>query len=88
MEIVIQETPNPNARKFVLPDHRFSGPESFPDVTSAADHPLAARLFSLGGIYNVFWVRDFVTINKFPDVLWEPLDAQVVAVLQAYLVGK
>jgi hypothetical protein len=81
MEITVQETPNPNARKYILPTDTFAGACSFPGVESAADDPLASRLFALGGIYNVFWVRDFVTVNKYPDVDWEPLNERIVAVM-------
>ena len=84
MQITVQETPNPNARKFVLPTAHFSGPVNFPSTESAADDPLAAALFALGGIYNVFWVQDFVTVNKYPDVPWEPLSDRVEAVLCDY----
>lgn len=78
MEITVQETPNPNARKYVLPALFFAEASSFPTVESASGSPLASRLFALGGIYNVFWVRDFVTVNKFPDVNWEPLNDRIL----------
>ena len=85
MQITIQETPNPNARKFVLPAAHFAGPSNFPSAESAANEPLAAQLFALGGVYNVFWVQDFVTVNKYPDVPWEPLTDWVKTVLWDYL---
>jgi hypothetical protein len=77
----VRQTPNPNARKFVLPGVRFSAPTSFPSAESARNDPLAARLFALEGVYNVFMVQDFVTVNKRPDVPWEPLESQVQAIL-------
>lgn len=83
MEIVVQQTPNPNALKFVLPAKRFAESANFSDVDSAASHPLAKHLFALGGIYNVFWAQDFVTVNKFPDISWEPLTERIKAVLNA-----
>ena len=81
MEISVQETPNPNARKFVLPAVFFTESTNFPSVESAAKSPLASKLFALGGIYNVFWVRDFVTVNKYPDVDWETLSDKISAVI-------
>jgi len=83
MEIVVQQTPNPNALKFVLPARLFAESANFPDAESAANHPLAGQLFALGGIYNVFWAQDFVTVNKYPDVPWEPLTGRIQAVLNA-----
>jgi hypothetical protein len=81
MEIVVQQTPNPNALKFVLPAKRFTESANFPTVESAAGHPLARQLFDLGGIYNVFWAQNFVTVNKYPDVAWKPLTERIKAVL-------
>ena len=78
MEITVQETPNPNARKYILPAGFFAEATSFPNVESASDNQLASRLFALDGIYNVFWVRDFVTVNKYPDVDWEPLNDRIL----------
>jgi len=75
--VEIQSTPNPNARKFVLPMVAFDGPLSFADVDTAAAHPLAARLFALGAIYNVFMVKNFITVNKLPAADWAPLAEQV-----------
>ncbi len=84
MDILIQSTPNPNALKYILPSPQFASPLSFPSAEAAAAHPLAARLFALGGIYNVFMVRDFVTVNKLPEVDWEPLREHVRTTVEAY----
>ncbi len=82
--VQIQPTPNPNALKFVLPDHRFARPQNFPTAEAGAVEPLAAQLFALGGIYNVFFAQDFVTVNKYPDADWEPLRADVAKLLAKY----
>jgi hypothetical protein len=84
MDIHVQSTPNPNALKFILPEVQFDRPLSFPSAEAAADHPLARRIFALGRVYNVFMVRDFVTVNKLPDIPWEPLRDEIAAVLVAY----
>lgn len=73
--------------KFVVQGHLFPRPLSFPSAAAAAAHPLAARLFALDGVYNVFMVQDFVTINKRPDLAWEPLIQEVTAILTEYLVN-
>lgn len=85
MSIQVQQTPNPNARKFVLPAHRFAQSCNFGSAESAAADPVAQRLFGLEGVYNVFMAQDFVTVNKRPDVAWEPLEAAVLAVLAVTL---
>ena len=88
MEIQVQPTPNPNARKFVLPQQEFAKPLSFSDAATAAAHPLAAALFDLGSIYNVFMVQDFVTVNKYPDAAWEPLEERIVAGIAAFFAAR
>jgi len=81
MSVHAQSTPNPNALKFVVAGALFVRPLSFPSAAAAAANPLAARLFALDGVYNVFMAQDFVTVNKRPDVAWDslaPLIAQII----------
>jgi hypothetical protein len=80
-------TPNPNAMKFALSERRFPKPLSFASREAAATHPLAAALFALGGVYNVFMVQDFVTVNKLPDVAWESLVEPIQTTIEDYLIA-
>ena len=82
--IEMRQTPNPNARKFVLAGMRFEGSRNYA-LGEAVDDPLAARLLTLEGVYNVLLAQDFVTVNKLPDVAWPPLQAAVEHVLSDYL---
>ncbi len=79
--IKVQRTPNPNARKFVLPQILFDRSQNFPGAEPAGDYPLAARLLALDGVYNVFWAQDFVTVNKQAEADWEPLTERVESIL-------
>lgn len=85
MTIRLQPTPNPHAMKFVLDRAVFARPLSFPNAEAAHGHSPAEEIFALPGVYNVFMVQDFVTVNKLPDVAWEPLAAAVQAILADYL---
>jgi hypothetical protein len=88
MPIQVQPTPNPNARKFVLPEMRFAGSRNFTldDLTAnRVDDPLARQLLALEGVYNVLLARDFVTVNKVPQTDWPPLINAVTAILDQYL---
>lgn len=78
-------TPNPNARKFVLPGRTFARPLNLSSVEAAAGHSLAARLFALEGVYNVLMAQDFVTVNKRPDVPWGALEPPVLRVIREWL---
>ncbi len=82
MPVEVHQTPNPNARKFILPGVRFLAPRNFSSVEAAREHPLAAALFAIDGIYNVFLAQDFVTVNKRPDAPWDSLTAQVESVIK------
>ena len=82
--VKIQATPNPNARKFVLPAKQFDRPLNFSSPEAAAAHPLARQLFSLGAVYNVFLAQDFVTVNKLPDSSWEILETEIQAIIARY----
>ena len=85
MSVQVQQTPNPNAMKFTLPERIFPSPQSFASGDAAAAHPLAAAIFALGGVYNVFMVQDFVTVNKLPDVEWSVLTVPVQTCIAEYL---
>jgi hypothetical protein len=84
MEVRRQATPNPNAMKFVLPGRRFSQSQNYATAAAAADHLLAAQLFRLEGVTNVFLAQDFVTVNKRPDVAWENLVDAAAALIGGY----
>jgi hypothetical protein len=85
MPIQVQPTPNPNAMKFVLGRQLFAHPLSFPSAQAAAGHVLAEEIFALEGVYNVFMVQDFVTVNKLPGVPWQRLVTAVQAILADYV---
>ncbi len=71
--------------KFVIGRPVFARPLSFPSVQAAAGHAPADEIFALDGVYNVFMVQNFVTVNKLPDVAWEPLVTAVQAILANYI---
>jgi len=88
VQIQSQSTPNPNARKFVLPEKRFAQAQNFSAAPDAADQPLVAELFALGGIYNVFLAQDFITVNKLPAVPWAALDEQIQLTIIAHFTAE
>ena len=77
----VQQTPNPNATKFVL-DRRISEqPISFFAADAAEDHPVARRLFEIPGVTSVLLLGDFVTVNKTPQAKWADVTKRVKQVL-------
>lgn len=69
----IQPTPNPNALKFILDRPISQQPESFLEPAAAKDHPLASRLFAVGGVASLLLLGDFVTVNKTPESDWSAI---------------
>jgi hypothetical protein len=85
--IAVQPTPNPNARKFILPGVRFAASRNYSEG-QAVDDPLAATLLALEGVYNVLMAQDFVTVNKTPQTEWPSLERTVQAILSDYLARR
>lgn len=83
--IQVQSTPNPNARKFIVPGIQFSGSTNYSTPQAAAGAVWVDELFALAGVYNVFTAQNFVTVNKRPEVDWEPLDAEIRQILNRHL---
>lgn len=83
--VYIEETPNPDARKFVVDCTVVDkGSKIFNTADSAASDPLASSLYGLGGIRTVFMVRDFVTITREPSSDWRTLEHQVQELLELH----
>ncbi len=82
--LVITLTPNPHAHKYTLDRAVGATMLNFGSAEEAAGHPLAAALFRLHGVSNVFLTANFITVNKWPDVAWESLEPEIVAVISAY----
>jgi hypothetical protein len=71
MPVTVSSTPNPNAVKFTV-GVSVGGPTTFVP-SQPTDDPLGRALLGLPGVTSVFLSADFVTLNKLPDVGWEPI---------------
>ncbi len=77
--ISVVPTPNPDALKFTLDTELVSdGSRSFTSKSGAAKDPIAAKIFELEGVTSVFYMGDFVTVNKAFDVSWDVLEPQIL----------
>lgn len=87
MAVTFQQTPNPNAGKFVVgrPVVKGSGSLSFFDADQAAADPIARALFGVNGVASVFMVEDFVTVTKRPEADWSDLVSAVTAAIESAL---
>lgn len=90
MYIQTEETPNPNALKF-LPGETVmpSGTIYVDHVSDAARSPLAEILFKIGHVEAVFLGADFITVTKAPEAKWEILKPMILTeVMDFYIQGK
>src|SRR5215204_6162367 len=70
----IEETPNPNAVKFILREAVSNGvAKSFHSVTQAEADPLAKSLFDVGHVVSVFYMDRMITVEKDDEGDWDDL---------------
>ena len=74
----IEDTPNPNAVKFVLKDRLTWGTAcSFDSAESAADYPLAALLFAIPHVVNVYYMDKWITVTQDGEADWPKLVREI-----------
>jgi len=70
----IEPTPNPNAMKFILKEPLTWGiTRSYDNAGLAADDPLAAALFDIEHVTNVFYVDHWITVTQDGQADWQEL---------------
>src|SRR2546422_6202334 len=70
----IEETPNPNAVKFILREPVSNGTaRSFGSATQAQGDALAKALFEVGHVVSVFYMDRMITIEKDDEGDWDDL---------------
>jgi Fe-S cluster biogenesis protein NfuA len=70
----IQETPNPNAVKFILREPVSNGvAQQFASVDQAQTDTLAKSLFDVGSIVSVFYMDNMITVEKEDAADWDEL---------------
>ena len=76
----LEYTPNPNARKFVLKEPLTNGlARSFENPDQAQRDELAAKLFAIPHVTNVFYVDNWITVTQDGEADWQDLLRQVAA---------
>jgi len=70
----IQETPNPNAVKFILREPVTSGvARQFGSTDQAQTDELARSLFDVGSVASVFYMDNMITVEKEDAADWDEL---------------
>ena len=70
----IQETPNPNAVKFILKEPvSYGTSHSFKSSDDALGDQLAKSIFDVGNVVSVFYMDKMVTVEKTDDAEWDEI---------------
>ena len=68
----IQETPNPNAVKFILREPVSHGTShQFETAEAAKEDALAKSIFDIGNVVSVFYMDKMITIEKTNEIDWD-----------------
>ena len=70
----IEETPNPNAVKFILREPVSNGvAQQYGAADLAENDPLAKSLFDVGHVVSVFYMDKMITVEKDDEADWDEL---------------
>jgi len=70
----IQETPNPNAVKFILKEPVSHGTShSFDGAEKAEEDKLAKSIFDVGDVVSVFYMDKMITVEKTDEADWDEI---------------
>lgn len=80
----IQETPNPNAVKFILKEPVSHGTShSFKTAESAAGDRLASSIFEAGNVVSVFYMDKMITVEKTDEAEWDEVLPELAVPIRA-----
>jgi len=89
MFVQTQNTPNPNALKF-LPGKKVCNIEPF-EITdkNMSDNELVRNILSINGVKGIFLSEDFLSVNKNENTKWEEIKHIIISLINDYyLSGK
>ena len=79
--IEVQDTPNPQAKKFIFNTQLVKEPIAFEDGISANASPLASKIFGFPWASSVYIGENFISVTKQDWVDWELLQEPISQIL-------
>lgn len=74
----IEDTPNPNAVKFILKDRlTWRTARSFDSAEAATADPLASQLFAIPHVINVYYMDKWITVTQDGEADWPKLVREI-----------
>jgi NFU1 iron-sulfur cluster scaffold homolog, mitochondrial len=78
-------TPNPQALKFILNEELLKAEtRQYSSESEAKDDPFAAGIFQIEGVASVFYMSNFVTIEKSPSKGWGDIQRPFINFLKSF----
>ena len=84
IQFQIGSTPNPNAVRVALSQIVFEKPTTYATAAAAEADALAKKLFAVGGVKQVFFFNDFITVTKEAGADWAALQPKINEVLAGH----
>lgn len=85
VRVHVKETPNPEARKFLVNRPLVTEGSATFTRPAAEDAPLLVRLlFEVPEVRSLFVIRDFVSVTREPEAVWDTFQTRVGQRIQAY----
>lgn len=85
VKMMIQSTPNPNALKFVLNmPVKNEGKVTYKNVDQCQHNPLAAALFTVQGVSEVYFFDNYITITQDGSFDWDAIEEQIKKIVLEY----
>lgn len=83
IRILVQQTPNPNAKKFIINQLvKTEGKATFEKAQDADALPLVKDIFDLAGVEQVHLFDNFITVTKSEEANeWVQLEPQIRAII-------
>ena len=80
----IQETPNPNAVKFILKEPvSFGTSHSFKSIETGESDALAKSIFDVGNVVSVFYMDKMITVEKTDEAEWDEILPELAVPIRA-----
>jgi len=80
----IQETPNPNAVKFILKEPvSYGTSHSFKTAADAENDTLAKSLFDVGSVVSIFYMDKMITVEKTDEAEWDEILPELAVPIRA-----
>ena len=82
VKMLIQSTPNPNALKFVLSvPVKLQGNVTYKSVADCGSNTLAALLFSVPNVTEVYFFDNYITVTQDGNVDWDVIEDQIKTII-------